>query len=64
MAQFSQLRVFQEVFERYTRKNFESPQDRRPAIAAAEARLLRAFGTSGGQGIFHIWPKPTLEKTS
>jgi hypothetical protein len=44
--------IYKALYERYSRLQFTRAADRAVGIAALEARLLRAFDTSGGYGIF------------
>jgi hypothetical protein len=46
------IRLYEEVYQRYSRLAFTRETDRPVAINGLEKRLLRTFGTKGGFGIF------------
>jgi hypothetical protein len=46
------IKLFQSLYERYTKLKFTYPTDRPIAIRGLETRLLRALNTLGGYGVF------------
>ena len=46
------ISYFQELYKQYSRLNFTRPDDRPFAIAGLEKRLLNAYDTPGGYGVF------------
>ncbi|ETS75649.1 hypothetical protein PFICI_12593 [Pestalotiopsis fici W106-1] len=49
------IKLYQTLYERYTRLTFTYPTDRPIAIRGLETRLLRALQTSGGYGVFQLY---------
>jgi hypothetical protein len=65
----SEISLFQEIYQRSSRLKFTQASDRWPAIAALEARLLSAFKTRGGFGIFEnflglslLWRRANVDR--
>lgn len=50
------IRYFQDLYRQYSRLDFSRASDRPFAIDGLERRLRRAYGTSGGWGIFDDGP--------
>lgn len=50
------IRVYQDVYETYSRLEFSCIEDRPVAIGGLEKRLLHAFNTFGGYGVFDDGP--------
>ncbi|KAK2746243.1 tol-like protein [Colletotrichum kahawae] len=50
------IRYFQDLYRRYSQLEFSHIQDRPIAIAGLENRLLKAYATQGGYGIFDDGP--------
>ncbi|KAF3761990.1 HET-domain-containing protein [Cryphonectria parasitica EP155] len=48
----ARIRLFQNLYRQYSRLDFTRDYDRPLAIAGLEKRLIQAFNTSGGFGIF------------
>ncbi|KAM0437845.1 hypothetical protein ACHAPT_002210 [Fusarium lateritium] len=48
----ARIRLYEKLYERYSRLNFSKAYDRPIAIAGLEQRLVNAFGTHGGYGVF------------
>lgn len=46
------IAYFQELYKQYSRLEFSRPQDRPFGIAGLEKRLLNAYSTVGGYGVF------------
>lgn len=46
------ISYFQELYKQYSRLGFTRSDDRPFAIAGLEKRLLKAYGTAGGYGVF------------
>jgi hypothetical protein len=49
------IKLYEALYERYTRLTFTYPTDRPIAIRGLETRLLRALQTRGGYGVFQIY---------
>ncbi|OBR10482.1 TOL protein [Colletotrichum higginsianum IMI 349063] len=47
-----QIRLYESLYTRYSRLQFSDIRDRPIAIAGLEQRLIRAFNTKGGYGVF------------
>ncbi|WQF87647.1 Putative heterokaryon incompatibility [Colletotrichum destructivum] len=47
-----QIRLYESLYTRYSRLQFSDIRDRPIAIAGLEQRLVRAFNTEGGYGVF------------
>lgn len=58
----SPIRIYESLYQRYSRLHVSRDTDRPLAIAALEARLLHAFNTAGGYGVFELisGPEPTM----
>ena len=54
------IRLFQILFERYSKLAFTKSTDRSVAISGLEKRLARIFGTQGGYGIFKCFLQRSL----
>ncbi|KAF3014711.1 hypothetical protein E8E14_006964 [Neopestalotiopsis sp. 37M] len=54
------IKLFQSLYERYTKLKFTYPTDRPIAIRGLETRLLRALDTLGGYGIFEQYMRRGL----
>jgi len=59
------IRLFQNLYEMYSRLDFTRQTDRPMAIAGLEKRLVRTFETRGGYGVFEaylaralLWRRP------
>ncbi|KAK4222696.1 heterokaryon incompatibility protein-domain-containing protein [Podospora fimiseda] len=48
----AQIRVYESLYKTYSRLEFSKPSDRPIAIAGLEQRLVAAFNTHGGYGVF------------
>lgn len=51
----SQIRLFESLYEQYSRLHFTNDHDKPIAIAGLERRLCAAFHTDGGFGVFDIY---------
>lgn len=49
----ARIRLFQILYEQYSHLDFSLSTDRPVAIAGLETRLIEAFGTTGGFGLFN-----------
>ncbi|KAF7534270.1 hypothetical protein G7054_g6357 [Neopestalotiopsis clavispora] len=54
------IKLFQSLYERYTKLEFTYPTDRPIAIRGLETRLLRALDTRGGYGVFEQYMRRGL----
>jgi hypothetical protein len=52
--------LFQDLFRMYSGLSFTRPSDRSIAISGLEKRLIAAFKTSGGYGIFELYLERSL----
>ncbi|KAK3989005.1 heterokaryon incompatibility protein-domain-containing protein [Cladorrhinum sp. PSN332] len=48
----AQIRIYESLYKTYSRLEFSKPYDRPIAIAGLEQRLVTAFNTHGGYGVF------------
>ncbi|KAF8847386.1 HET-domain-containing protein [Acephala macrosclerotiorum] len=49
------IRLYEDLYERYSKLNFTMIEDRPVAISGLEKRLLRTFNTAGACGIFECY---------
>ena len=52
MSKGGQINVFLHLYEYYSRLHLSRPSDKAVAIAGVEKRIIRAFDTQGGFGVF------------
>ncbi|KAI0144539.1 heterokaryon incompatibility protein-domain-containing protein [Xylariaceae sp. FL1272] len=50
-----QIRIYELLYKLYSRLEFTNTYDRPLAIAGIEQRLIRAFNTQGGYGVFNLY---------
>ncbi|KAI1261435.1 HET-domain-containing protein [Xylariaceae sp. FL1019] len=50
-----QIRIYELLYKLYSRLQFTNIYDRPLAIAGIEQRLIRAFNTQGGYGVFNLY---------
>lgn len=56
----ARIRLWQSLYEQYSRLYFSNDHDKPIAIAGLERRLCRAFDTSGGFGLFNLYLERSL----